>query len=363
MPAILMDKGIVIGVDYETSTRSLPFNLFKIQTGTHLFLPQFMRYHLSNTSGSPLHRALTFASNYSSIVYFAHSLEILLHSVLEDELDNAEVDNPGAPGQLRRTIEFLDHFPEAMDVVVGCARKTEVDRWEKLFAIVGSPRELFERCLELGKWRTAASYLLVLQNLEELDDAKVSYTLCEAKKISRLILQDAIRLLRLAIEAKEYHLSKELLRFLHSIDESGAALRQAIADVGIVQGEGQQSAPTFEISQPPRDPSQRGEVPGTAAPPSQASYSETSLGATPNLSSRSSQVSSPDPNIARLVQIRNVERVSSPFQLSSPRLYESPPSPKTVMVGAQAGSPMAVAGQGRMADAPQVPEHEDDGDV
>jgi hypothetical protein len=173
-----MDKGIVIGVDYEHSTRSLPFNLFKVQTGTHLFLPQFMRYHLSQSGpgSAPLHRALIFAANYASIVYFAHSLEILLHSVLEDDVDNGtEAIASGKP--LQDVIEFLDHFPEALDVVVGCARKTEVDRWERLFAVVGSPRELFERCLTLGYWRTAASYLLVLQNQEELDDAKVSWRL------------------------------------------------------------------------------------------------------------------------------------------------------------------------------------------
>jgi hypothetical protein len=33
---------------------------------------------------------------------------------------------------------------------------------------------LFERCLGMGMWRTAASYLLVLHNLEEGDGAKVS---------------------------------------------------------------------------------------------------------------------------------------------------------------------------------------------
>jgi hypothetical protein len=59
-------------------------------------------------------------------------------------------------------------------VVVGCARKTEVERWSMLFDTVGKPRELFEKCLENGSLRTAASYLLVLHTLEELDDAKVS---------------------------------------------------------------------------------------------------------------------------------------------------------------------------------------------
>ena len=165
--AILMDKGIVIGVDYETSTRSLPFTLFKLQTGSHLFLPQFLRYHLSSRH---LQSALTFATNYSSIAYFAHSLEILLHSVLEDEVESGV-------NILPLVIEFLDHFPESLDVVVGCARKTEVERWALLFEVVGKPRDLFERCLDKRLLRTAAGYLLVLQNLEELDDVKVRESL------------------------------------------------------------------------------------------------------------------------------------------------------------------------------------------
>lgn len=164
-----MDKAIIIGTDYEASLRSLPFALFKIQTGTHLFLPQFLRYHLTNRH---LGSALTLASNYSSLVYFAHALEILLHDVLEDEVDNRALSNQAKI--LPLVIEFLDHFDQSLEVVVGCARKTEIDRWEKLFEVVGKPRELFERCLEAGSWRTAASYLLVLHNLEEGDGVKVS---------------------------------------------------------------------------------------------------------------------------------------------------------------------------------------------
>lgn len=166
--AILMDKAIIIGTDYEASLRSLPFALFKIQTGTHLFLPQFLRYHLSNRH---LNSALILASNYSSLVYFAHALEILLHDVLEDEVDSGRSEGPDS--LLPLVIEFLDHFDQSLDVVVGCARKTEIDRWDTLFKAVGKPRELFERCLGAGMWRTAANYLLVLHNLEEGDDAKV----------------------------------------------------------------------------------------------------------------------------------------------------------------------------------------------
>lgn len=162
--AILMDKGIIIGVDHEMSSRSLPFSLFKIQTGTHLFLPQFLRYHLSN---GHLVSALTFAMNYNKIVYFAHSLEILLHSVLENEVDTGTKDLP-------LVVEFLDHFHESLNVIVGCARKTEVDHWGVLFDVVGEPRGLFETCLKEGLLKTAAAYLLVLQNLEELDNVQVS---------------------------------------------------------------------------------------------------------------------------------------------------------------------------------------------
>ena len=40
--------------------------------------------------------------------------------------------------------EFLDHFDTSLDVVVGCARKTELTRWPHLFDVVGTPKSLFE---------------------------------------------------------------------------------------------------------------------------------------------------------------------------------------------------------------------------
>ncbi|OXH27574.1 hypothetical protein J008_04717 [Cryptococcus neoformans] len=220
--SILMDKGIIIGVDYETSTRTFPFPIHKTFTGTHLFLPQFLRYHLSSSPPS-LANALILAQHYQPLVYFAHSLEVLLHSVLEDEdLSKSDSNNEDEGSKqdsvLAAVIVFLDYFPESLDVIVSCARKTEIERWPMLFDLVGKPRYLFEKCLKDGKIRTAASYLLVLHNLEGLEDA-----------------DDTIRLLRQAIDVKEFHLCKELLRFLHSIDDSGDALRTAIAKVGIIE--------------------------------------------------------------------------------------------------------------------------------
>ncbi|EKG08882.1 Ribosome control protein 1, partial [Macrophomina phaseolina MS6] len=68
--SLLIDKGIIIGVDHEPSARALPFALFKLQTSTMLFLPELLRYHLERRD---LRSALAFASNYNELVYFAHA--------------------------------------------------------------------------------------------------------------------------------------------------------------------------------------------------------------------------------------------------------------------------------------------------
>ncbi|KAK7694310.1 hypothetical protein QCA50_001492 [Cerrena zonata] len=91
-------------------------------------------------------------------------------------------------------------------------------RWPRLFDVVGNPKSLFEVCLASGRLKTAASYLLVLHNLEQLQDGHT----------------DVVRLLRTAISAKDWQLCKELLRFLHSIDETGAALRNALSETELV---------------------------------------------------------------------------------------------------------------------------------
>lgn len=190
---------------------------------------------------------MTFAANYQSLVFFAHALEILLHTVLESEPDTEDAlgfAETGKPDILSLAIEFIDHFESSLDVVVSCARKTEMSRWRRLFDIVGNPKELFEvrafhearpmpgtratyepqtqslaqTCLQMNQLKTAGSYLLVLHNLEQLDEQN----------------EDAIRLLQRAIDASDWTLSRELLHFLRSIDESGACLEHAMREVRLV---------------------------------------------------------------------------------------------------------------------------------
>jgi RAB6A-GEF complex partner protein 1 len=62
---------------------------------------------------------------------------------------------------------------------------------------------------------------LVLHNLEQLDEHH----------------DDAVRLLKVAQEAQEWQLCRELLRFLHSIDDSGTALKRVLARASITDSD------------------------------------------------------------------------------------------------------------------------------
>ncbi|KAI6031985.1 RIC1-domain-containing protein [Pisolithus microcarpus] len=190
--SVLMDKGIIIGAEPELIARnSLSFVIFRQATSSHLFLHHILRVHLES---GQVQEAVQLAAQYQNLVFFAHALEV-------------ESEEP----------EFLDHFDVALDVVVGCARKTEVTRWRRLFNVVGNPQKLFEICLSTGRLKTAGSYLLILHNLEQLDESN----------------EDVIRLLRSALDAQDWQLCRELLRFLHSVDDSGVALRHALAETGL----------------------------------------------------------------------------------------------------------------------------------
>lgn len=84
---------------------------------------------------------------------------------------------------------------------------------------------LFQTCLTMNLLKTAGSYLLVLHNLEE-----------EREEELRGTHQNAVRLLRKAAAAQDWILCQEVTRFLHSIDDTGAELRGALGEAGLMPG-------------------------------------------------------------------------------------------------------------------------------
>ncbi|KAF9570180.1 hypothetical protein EC968_002119 [Mortierella alpina] len=213
--AILPERGIVLGLEPEIAVhKPKSLAMFKMATKTHLFLQTILRHVLTHNIDGEW-EAYEFAKHYQELGYFGHALEILLHNVLEDEAESGIGFEEGAV--LPRVVSFLQQFPHYLDVIVSCARKTEVALWEYLFSIVGAPKDLFERCLAADQLKTATSYLLILHTLEPLQTTS----------------QDTVRLLEKTLQAQDYELCKELVRFLNSIDATGATLQQALSMVSV----------------------------------------------------------------------------------------------------------------------------------
>lgn len=72
-------------------------------------------------------------------MYFGHALEVLLHEALEDQIET-----PAGVAILQKVIQFIEQFPQFLDVVMSVARKTEADTWNYFFTFAGDPQELFE---------------------------------------------------------------------------------------------------------------------------------------------------------------------------------------------------------------------------
>lgn len=166
------------------------------------------------------------AQQYQSLEYFAHSLEILLHNVLDEEVDTSP---PPETALLPGVLSFLSSFPQYLDIVVQCTRKTEVRSWRTLFAYLPPPQELFEESLQRGSLKTAGGYLLILHTFEELSSSS----------------EQLVRLLSRAKDEEDWELCKELARFLTALDESGATLREALEMVNLRSPKDERGSSSF----------------------------------------------------------------------------------------------------------------------
>lgn len=169
------------------------------------------------------------AEQYQHLEYFAHALEMLLHNVLDEEVDSTPTPEAAI---LPRVLSLLSSFRQYLDIVVQCTRKTEVRQWRTLFAYLPPVQELFEESLQMGSLKTAGGYLIVLHTLDELGSAP----------------EQTARLLSRAMREHDWDLCKELARFLAAMDDTGNTLREAMESVNISldsRGGGQRSGLTL----------------------------------------------------------------------------------------------------------------------
>ena len=210
--SVVLDKGLLLGIDADLAQRrDGVFAYFRHSIRSQLFLPDTLRQHLANYDHSA---ASSLALRYQHLPYFSHALEMLLHRVLDDEVDQPS----GFEGALLPSIvSFLSSFTDYLDILVQCTRKTEVRSWKTLFSNLPPPRELFEASLEKDMLKTAGGYLIVMQTLEEDDHSP----------------QECARLLQRAKAAGDWELCKELARFLMALDPGGDTLRETMAKMSL----------------------------------------------------------------------------------------------------------------------------------
>uniref|UniRef100_A0A8C7K8I1 Protein RIC1 homolog n=1 Tax=Oncorhynchus kisutch TaxID=8019 RepID=A0A8C7K8I1_ONCKI len=202
--AVLFEDALVLGASNETvlydglqgrEPLEVTFPYCTVERTSQIYLHHILRQLLVRNLGE---QALLLAQSCAALPYFPHVMELMVHVVLEEEATSREP----IPDPLLPTVaKFITEFPLFLQTIVHCARKTEYALWNYLFAAVGNPKDLFEECLMAQDLDTAASYLIILQNME-------------VPAVSR---QHATLLFNTALEQGKWDLCRHMIRFLKAI--------------------------------------------------------------------------------------------------------------------------------------------------
>ncbi|KAL4623119.1 RAB6A-GEF complex partner protein 1-like isoform X3 [Arapaima gigas] len=219
--AVLLGNALVLGAsgvtvpydgqrDASGDAAEAAFPFCVVERTSQIYLHHVLLQLLVRNLGE---QALLVARSCAALPYFPHVLELMVHVVLEEEATSRE---PIPDPLLPRVAKFVREFPSFLQVIAHCARKTEYALWNYLFAAVGDPKDLFEECLVAHDLDTAASYLLILQNVE-------------TPAVSR---QHATLLLSCALERNEWDLCRHATRFLKAIGLEDSPPAQEPSPVG-----------------------------------------------------------------------------------------------------------------------------------
>ncbi|GAB7350920.1 hypothetical protein MBLNU459_g1432t1 [Dothideomycetes sp. NU459] len=192
----IIEKGILTGLEVDmVQRRDVVFSFFRLNSRIHLFIPSLLRHHLAQYDSSA---ALHLSHSFQKLPYFSHSLEVLLHNVLDEEVDTPPESADLA--LLPSVLSFLSSFPSYLDIVAGCTLQS-----------------MFEESLERGMLKTAGSYLLILHAFDE--------NVFNTEQIATLLER--------AKDQGDWDLCKELARFLVGIDETGDLLKTVLILAGL----------------------------------------------------------------------------------------------------------------------------------
>ncbi|OUS46846.1 WD40 repeat protein [Ostreococcus tauri] len=164
---------------------------FLISPSVHTVVPYVLRKLLGMEQFTTALRYARAARRQTP--HFAHALEWLLFTAVENagrDITSQKV--------LKQSVALLAELPNYLDIIVSVARKTENTRWDCLFKYAGSPSDLCAKAMKANQVRVAACYILVVDKLE-------------GEVMGREI---ALRVMESALEAHDYKLVEDLIKFL-----------------------------------------------------------------------------------------------------------------------------------------------------